>query len=108
MTPKATVSVDTKLLRAALVGLEGRFEHAQSAKAQIEAEFEHSSVEGSVYEEPELALGVILEDIFEILLVVTEAAGLARTRSRLIRQWKLATLTHKSGAGTYDRQFEIF
>jgi hypothetical protein len=108
MAPTRNAVVNTKLLRAALVGIDGRFENARRAKAQIEAEEEERSVEGSVYEEPNLALGASLEEVYELLLVAIEAAGLPRTRSRLIKKWTTITRVQKSGSGTYDRQYDYF
>ena len=76
----------TKIL-AALSGLESRIEEARDAKMQVESEFTGARIEGGVYEWPQDALGSKLNDLFDILVVLLEVAGLPATRNRLIEKW---------------------
>src|SRR6266581_6895821 len=73
--------MDASRIRAALSDLERELERARGAKTQIENEATGRPTEGGSYEEPKAALGSILKGMYEVLLVVLEAAGLPNTRS---------------------------
>src|ERR1700675_1111013 len=62
---------------------------AEDALRQIEAEVFHLSIssERGVYDEPRVALGAILQELHDILLVVLEAAELPETRTSLLKSW---------------------
>ena len=89
--------MDSIPIKAALSELERASDTAREALSQIEREHFHrrSSIGG--FEEPELALPEILNEIEETLLIVLEAAGLSQTRERLLQKW--AEFENKGGIG---------
>jgi hypothetical protein len=88
-------------IKAALSELERALDSARDARYQIECEYTNNRSIGG-FEEPELALPGILNQIEETLLVVLEAAGLSQTRERLQQKW--AEFEKKGGIGitNYD------
>lgn len=92
-------------IKAALSELERALDSARDARYQIEcARANRRSIGG--FEEPELALPGILNQIEETLLVVLEAAGLSQTRERLLQKW--VEFEKKGGIGKtkYNGQFD--
>jgi hypothetical protein len=73
-------------IKAALSELERALDSARAARYQIECERANRRHIGG-FEEPELALPGILNQIEETLLVVLEAAGLSQTRKHLLQKW---------------------
>jgi hypothetical protein len=92
-------------IRAALSDLERALDSARDARYQIECERTNRRSVGG-FEEPELALPGILNQIKETLLVVLEAAGLSQTRERLLQKW--TEFEKKGGIGKtdYDGRFD--
>ncbi len=79
--------MDASIVRSALADLQRQLEDARAAKNQIESHHTGRRIEGSFYEEPKAAFASILNDLYEILLVLLEAAGLLETRRRLLEKW---------------------
>jgi hypothetical protein len=92
-------------IKAALSELERALDSARDARYQIECDRANRRSIGG-FEEPELALPGILNQIEETLLVVLEATGLSRTRERLLQKW--AEFEKQGGIGktNYDPQFD--
>jgi hypothetical protein len=92
-------------IKAALSELERALGSARDARYQIECERANRRPVGG-FEEPELALPGILNQIEEMLLVVLEAAGLSQTRERLLQKW--TEFEKKGGIGktNYDSRFD--
>jgi hypothetical protein len=98
--------MDTSVIRAALVELQGLLEDARAAKNQIESAHAGRRIEGSYYEDPEAAFASILNDLYEILLVLLEAAGMPETRQRLLNKWVSFEKAGDIGRTTYDEQYD--
>jgi hypothetical protein len=92
-------------LKAALSDLERDMETARDAKYQIECEEAHGRSTGG-WEEPAAVLPLFLTNVYETLLVVLEAAGLAQTRERLVETW--GTFENDGGIGKtrFDEQYD--
>jgi hypothetical protein len=88
----------TSPINAALSDLEQELESARSARRQIEsAQTRVISASTAVWEEPEEAFGWVLNNIYETLLVVLEAADLPHTRQRVMD--KVAAFEKDGGIG---------
>ncbi len=98
--------MDASRIRAALSDLERELERARGAKTQIENEATGRPTEGGSYEEPKAALGSILKGMYEVLLVVLEAAGLPNTRSRLLERWTQFEKANEIERATYLEQYD--
>jgi hypothetical protein len=98
--------MDTAIIRAALAELQGLLEDARAAKNQIESDHTGRRIEGSFYEYPEAAFTSILNDLYEILLVLLEAAGVPETRRRLLDKWASFEKAGDIGRTTYCEQYD--
>jgi hypothetical protein len=81
--------VNTAVVRNAAGELNRILGRAKSALRQIEADVFGRSfdAEGGIYDNPRFALGGILRDAYDTLLVVLEAAEMPETRSSLVAAW---------------------
>jgi hypothetical protein len=95
--------MNSSVIRAALFGLEGQLEQARQARTQIEYEALLAVPSpGGGYEDPKAALSATLTELYEVLLVVLEAAGLSETRSHLLARWDHLEVKKT----TYNYQFD--
>ena len=94
--------MNSPVIRAALSGLERQFERAREARVQIEYESLGSAAPGGGYENPNAALSSILTEMYDVLLVVLEAADLPETRSHLLARWDDLEVKKT----TYDQQYD--
>ena len=78
--------MNSVVTRAALSDVAVRLEKAREAKDQIGRET-GGGPSGGGYEYPEAALAHYLGEVYQMLLVVLEAAELPATRSHLVEQW---------------------
>lgn len=97
--------MDPTPIKAALSELERALDSARDARHQIECEHTGSRSIGG-FEEPRLALPVILDQIQETLLVILEAAGLSQTRERLLQKWAEFDKNGGIGRTNYDPRFD--
>jgi hypothetical protein len=79
--------MDSSIVRASLSGLERELELAREAKRQMENEVSGGRAKSYGFEDAEAALPDILNRVYDMLLVILEAADLVATRSRLIKKW---------------------
>lgn len=82
------------VVKNALGEIERALEVARKARSQIEMEQLYGEHRGG-FEEPAEALASSLNDAFEMLAVILEAAGMLRTRIRLLQRWQ--TFEKKGG-----------
>ncbi len=78
------------VLQNALGELNRLLSRANSALAQVEEEvfgFTRTH-QNRTFEEPRLALGAILQELHDVLVVVLEAADMPKTRATLARRWR--------------------
>ncbi len=94
-------------IRSALADIERDLERARSAKTQIENDATRRPTSGGVFEEPEAALGAILTEIYERVLVVLEAAGLPETRSRFLERLMHFEKTGEMNRAPYNYQYDF-
>lgn len=97
LTNQENYSMNSSAILSALMTLESELDDARAAKRQIEAEISGEPTD-IYYEDSKVALTSILNGIYEVLLVVLEAADLPQSRSCLIKKWR--KLQNKSGIGT--------
>jgi hypothetical protein len=97
--------LDTVVIKAALSGLETELARAQDAKNQIENEISGGHAKSYGYEDAEAALPLLLNRVHDMLVVVLEAAGLAATRSSLIKKWAQFEKHGGIGKTRYDPEY---
>lgn len=98
--------MNTSIVQAALADLESKCDRARGAQRQIEAQQTGETNTGGTYEDPGAALTALLTDLYEILLVVLEAAELPQARTRLIDKWHELAKGGGIGASSYNSQFD--
>ena len=86
--------MNTEPIRASVSEVEALIENAQLAMLQIEG-FNTDPTLG-FFEDPEIALGEFLNEIFEILSIVLDASGLLQTRQSLINRWELLNVRREN------------
>lgn len=101
--------MNVQVLQNALGELNRFLDQARTALAQVEAEvfgFTLNDKSGT-FEEPRLALGAILQELHNILVVVLEAAEMPETRASLVGRWREFISAKDGLSKTIDRgQFE--
>jgi hypothetical protein len=101
--------LNSQVVQNALGELERLLSETKSALRQVEAEVFRIDLtdEGGWYEFPRLALAGHLQDLYDILSVVLEAAEMPETRAQLIRSWqKFASGNQGLQRTTDDQQFQ--
>lgn len=96
--------MDITPLKTALSDLERDLEKARDARYQAEREANGTARGG--WEEPLEMLPLFLNNVFETLLVVLEAADLDQTRRRLIHKWAAFEKDGGIGKTRYDQQYD--
>jgi hypothetical protein len=79
--------MDSTVVRSALGEIEREMDKARDVKSQLEAETFGYGHSGG-WEEPEAVLPHLLNRVYDMLLVVLEAAALPETRRRLLEKWQ--------------------
>jgi len=101
--------LDISVVQSALPELESRLRDAAAAKTQIAEENHGAShtVGGSIYEDPRAAIEAILGEMYQILLIVFEAAQLPDAQGRLEAKWNQLSSEGGIGHSSWNSRFEF-